>query len=196
MGSEQSMWLRKMAAELDHGSGEDYLECADELDRLTSIENALVHNVQKYQPGGSPPPGDLACLVLWILEAQAAKVAALQADLDTANHWRERHSKDAEANGKQSAEHWNKWKAAEAKVADLQNQVAEWKHRAIGGTCRVLSDPACDCPLCQRDRTIAALQVVVDAIVAEFDGICPPNMPSDVFKAAQAAADGDGKDGE
>lgn len=36
-----------------------------------------------------------------------------QRELAEANHWRERHSKDAEAYGKQSQENWEKWQQAQ-----------------------------------------------------------------------------------
>ena len=43
-------------------------------------------------------------------------------------------------------------------IAALKAELAEWKHRAIGGTCRILSDENCDCSLCLRDAKLKALR--------------------------------------
>jgi len=41
---------------------------------------------------------------------------------------------------------------------EARRQAEEWKHRAIGGTCRILSEgDACDCAICRRDKEIAEL---------------------------------------
>jgi hypothetical protein len=38
-------------------------------------------------------------------------------------------------------------------------EIDEWKHRAVGGTCRILSPgSACQCPLCSRDQKLNLLK--------------------------------------
>ena len=45
-----------------------------------------------------------------------------------------------------------------AEIDRLRIEVSEWKHRAVGGTCRMLfKGDACDCSLCRRDEAIAKL---------------------------------------
>lgn len=57
------------------------------------------------------------------------------------------------------------------RLRQLIKELAEWKHRAIGGTCRILSvGEACDCSLCQRDIEIAALK----AELAEAKALLSP----------------------
>ncbi|HVJ17049.1 MAG TPA: hypothetical protein VM686_16525, partial [Polyangiaceae bacterium] len=56
--------------------------------------------------------------------ALTQKVRELEAELKTANHWRERHSRDAEAYGIQSNENWKRAKALEEEVARLTPLVA------------------------------------------------------------------------
>lgn len=51
------------------------------------------------------------------LERELAQMAS---DLADANHWRERHSNDSDARGKQSHEHWLKWRDAERRVSELE----------------------------------------------------------------------------
>jgi hypothetical protein len=53
----------------------------------------------------------------------------------------------------------------------LQAEIAEWKHRAVGGTCRILSDPDCDCSLCKRDKEIERLRVELDKFPQTKDGV-------------------------
>ena len=68
--------------------------------------------------------------------------------------------------GKESEmDKFGSWYCCECETSELdylRTQVSEWKHRAIGGTCRTLSDPDCDCSLCKRDAQIARLQAIVD----------------------------------
>jgi DNA repair exonuclease SbcCD ATPase subunit len=52
-------------------------------------------------------------------------VKRVEAELKTANHWRERHSRDAEAYGIQSNENWKRAKALEEEVARLTPLVAD-----------------------------------------------------------------------
>ena len=50
-------------------------------------------------------------------------------------------------------------------IVKLEAEVAEWKHRAVGGTCRILSkDEECDCSICQRDRKINKLKGQVNRL--------------------------------
>ena len=51
-----------------------------------------------------------------------------------------------------------------AEQAQLTAEVAEWKQRAVGGMCRVLSDFDCDCSLCRRDAKIIRLRATIYAV--------------------------------
>lgn len=58
--------------------------------------------------------------------------------------------------------------AIEAELAAAQAEISEWKHRAVGGTCRALSEGSeCQCSLCARDRHIAELEAALAASKAE-----------------------------
>ena len=47
----------------------------------------------------------------------------------------------------------------EDEVKRLRAEIAEWKHRAIGGQCRILSEgDKCDCSLCVRDAELERLR--------------------------------------
>lgn len=50
----------------------------------------------------------------------------------------------------------------DAEIKQLRIELAEWKHRTVGGTCQVLSKgDACDCSLCKRDAEIKRLQAII-----------------------------------
>lgn len=54
----------------------------------------------------------------------------------------------------------------------MENELADWKHRAVGGTCRILSDPECDCSLCRRDKEIERLRIANHELRGMVDTIC------------------------
>jgi len=55
-------------------------------------------------------------------------------------------------------------------IERLRAEVAEWKHRVIGGTCRILSEgDKCNCALCIRDAEIEKLRTTeVDRIAEQL----------------------------
>lgn len=54
-----------------------------------------------------------------------------------------------------------------AEVERLQAEINEWRHRAVGGTCRILSKgDECDCSLCVRDAEIERLRASNSELVA------------------------------
>ena len=56
------------------------------------------------------------------------------------------------------------------KVMQLEDEVAEWKHRAIGGTCKILSQGSnCDCALCKRDKEIQRLTYIIEQLPHKDD---------------------------
>ncbi len=60
-------------------------------------------------------------------DAAIAERDALKVELTDANHWRERHGKDAIAYGKQSQENWQECEKLRARVAELENhRCDEW----------------------------------------------------------------------
>jgi DnaJ-class molecular chaperone len=70
--------------------------------------------------------GQRACYELGASDARAAleaenaglraRVEGLESELKTANHWRERHSRDAEAYGQQSAKNWKRVRELEEEL--------------------------------------------------------------------------------
>jgi hypothetical protein len=56
--------------------------CADR-DALRATEDVIIRTVQRYQPGGSPPPGGIAELTLYVLQSQAKEIKQLR----EAQHW-------------------------------------------------------------------------------------------------------------
>ena len=52
------------------------LKC--ENDRLRTKIQSMLHEVQKYQTAGSPPPGDETMLIRWIMDTLRAKNARLE----------------------------------------------------------------------------------------------------------------------
>ena len=61
---------------------------------------------------------------------------------------------------------------AKAEIERLREENAEWKHRAIGGTCRILSKgDGCSCSLCARDREIERLRTVVGKLPKTADDV-------------------------
>ena len=63
--------------------------------------------------------------------------------------------------------------AAREECERLKTELAEWKHRAVGGTCRILSDPKCDCSLCKRDAENERLKAEIQAAMK----VLAPNVP-------------------
>lgn len=45
---------------------------------LTGKLESVIHEVQKYQPQGSPPPGDEITLIRWIMQTQAKCIEVLE----------------------------------------------------------------------------------------------------------------------
>jgi len=55
---------------------------------LTAQKQAIIHEVQKYQPDGSPPPGDEAMLTRWIMSSlTASRDAWKRVALDATEKW-------------------------------------------------------------------------------------------------------------
>jgi len=50
-------------------------------DSLRAKIQSMLHEVQKYQPVGSPPPGDETMLVRWIMDTLRAENAKLREDI-------------------------------------------------------------------------------------------------------------------
>ena len=71
----------------------------------------------------------------------------------------------------------------EKKIKKLEIEVKEWKHRAIGGQCEVLSVgwEKCQCPICIRERLIEKLKILWENPEAEFP-------EDDVFNTLEQAA--------
>lgn len=84
------------------------VEC--DLAELREWARATVDNcsVSKPMPNGTTPDK-------WVRREE----------LDEANHWRERHSKDAEAYGKQAQENWKKLTTTQAEAARLRGALEE-----------------------------------------------------------------------
>jgi hypothetical protein len=60
----------------------------------------------------------------------------------------------------------------QAKLLAAEQERDEWRHRAVGETCRVMSDPDCRCSLCIRDHEIQQLRNLcgyVELYLAHYD---------------------------
>src|SRR3990172_7811173 len=53
----------------------------DEIDSLRAKIESMLHEVQKHQPVGSPPPGDETMLVRWIMDTLHSENAKLREDI-------------------------------------------------------------------------------------------------------------------
>jgi hypothetical protein len=83
------------------------------------------------EPGFARAPFQVMEEAADALDQAEARVAELEAELKTANHWRERHSRDAEAYGIQSNENW---KRAQALGSEVER--GSWYHtRARAADC-------------------------------------------------------------
>ena len=56
-------------------------EAIESQDTLRAKIQSMLHEVQKYQPVGSPPPGDETMLVRWIMDTLRAENAKLREDI-------------------------------------------------------------------------------------------------------------------
>lgn len=82
---------------------------------------------------------------------------------------REQHNKDslelgAALNMIQSLE-----SSEDDEIARLRTEIKEWQQRAIGGGCKILSNPNCDCSLCIRDKKISELKAKNARLRAELE---------------------------
>lgn len=83
----------------------------------------------------------------WVNEKLQAENAQLRADKK--NLWEEKIDIQSQV---------------EARILEAQAERDEWKHRAIGGTCKILSiGDKCECSLCLRDKGIMKLKAERDA---------------------------------
>jgi len=57
-------------------------EAIESQDTLRAKIQSMLHEVQKYQPVGSPPPGDETMLVRWIMDTLRAENAKLREALE------------------------------------------------------------------------------------------------------------------
>lgn len=62
----------------------------------------------------------------------------LKHELKDSNEWRERHSRDADAYGKQSQVNWEKWRKAESKIDEMRAYIQTHSH--VGNHCIACGD--------------------------------------------------------
>jgi len=74
------------------------------------------------------------------------------------------------------------------RIDELKAEVAEWRHRAIGGTCRILSNPDCNCSLCRRDREVERLQAQLATERAERKGVIDSALVAEIERLHEQLA--------
>lgn len=94
------------------------------------------------------------------LAAAERKAEGLRVELKTANHWRERHSNDAQAAGEQSNKNWQEAQALKAKLAESERKLGE------AGYCVRCYHRACVCAA----GTASTEPAGVEAGKAEYNG--------------------------